>query len=248
MAGRAVKTRASKRRAKAVAVEGASERASGESAKGSELVDGFIESLHVERATSPHTERSYRTDLEAFLRWCERKGVDPVHATHRQLRAYLGELDAARYSRATINRHLSSLHGFYGWMSVQGIAEGDPSSVLSGPKLSRHLPHVLKQGEMERLLAVHGPVDETGKHREQTPSDMRDQAILELFYACGARISEVANLDVADVDFGSHLVRLFGKGSKERIVPLHELWATQGPCSSGASRHRACSSRHAGTP
>ena len=223
MAGRVVKTRASKRGTPAVS-QGAStaqERSTAE--RGSELIDGFIESLHVEKAVSPHTERSYRTDLEAFLRWCDRNGVDPLRATHRQLRAYLGELDAAQYARSTINRHLSALHGFYGWMSTQGIVESDPSSVLSGPKLSRHLPHVLKQGEMDRLLAVHGPVDVSGEPREQTPADVRDQAILELFYACGARISEVAGLNVTDIDFSSQLVRLFGKGSKERIVPLHDL-------------------------
>ena len=223
MAGRVVKTRASKRGAPAVSREAstAQERPTAES--GGELVDGFIESLKVSKAVSPHTEKSYRSDLEAFMRWCDRNDVDPMRANHRQLRAYLGELDAAQYARSTINRHLSALHGFYGWMSMQGIVENDPSSVLSGPKLSRHLPHVLKADEMDRLLAVHGPVDAAGEPREQTPADVRDQAILELFYACGARISEVAGLDVTDVDFSSQLVRLFGKGSKERIVPLHDL-------------------------
>ena len=85
-----------------------------------ELVDGFIESLEVEKGSSAHTIRSYRSDLESFLRWCERKNVDPLHATHRDIRAYLGELDVARYARTTINRHLSSLHGFYAWLNVVG--------------------------------------------------------------------------------------------------------------------------------
>ena len=222
MARRDVKTRASKRNRDEPRQEAAS-RASEDGLPGSELVDGYIESLHFERNASMHTERSYRTDLESFLRWCARHGVNPAKATHRQLRAYLGELDAAQYSRATINRHLSSLHGFYKWMCLNGYADSDPASVLSGPKASRHLPHVLKEDEMLRLLAVHGPVDELGNPREQTPSDKRNQAILELLYACGARISEAASLNVFDVDFQSRLVRLFGKGSKERIVPLHDL-------------------------
>jgi len=223
MAGRVVKTRASKRERKRHEPGGDARRDRAEGLAGSELIEGYLESLSVERAASPHTMRSYRCDLEAFLRWCMRHEVDPRTATHRQLRAYLGELDAARYSRATINRHLSSLHGFYQWMLLAGYTQSDPASILSGPKQSRHLPHVLKQGEMERLLAVHGPRDELGRVREQSPSDKRDQAILELFYACGARISEVAALRVGDVDFSSRLVRLFGKGSKERIVPLHEI-------------------------
>ena len=222
---RDVKTRASKLQKKEQESQADTATVGDEALPHADLVDGYIESLHVEKASSPHTERSYRTDLEAFLRWCARHRVDPAQATHRQLRAYLGELDAARYSRATINRHLSSLHGFYKWMCLQGIAQGDPASVLSGPKQSRHLPHVLKASEMERLLAVHGPVDELGNSREQSITDIRDQAILELFYACGARISEVATVNVGDVDFSSQLVRLFGKGSKERIVPLHDLCA-----------------------
>ena len=222
MAGRVVKTRASKRNAPAPAsAEPVEQQAIPDDAEG--LIDGYIESLQVEKAVSPHTARNYRSDLEAFMRWCGRKSVDPTKATHRQLRSYLGELDAARYSRATVNRHLSSLHGFYEWASTHGLVAVDPSNALSGPKLSRHLPHVLKPSEMDRLLAVHGPVDERGESRDQTPSDIRDQAILELFYACGARISEVAGLNVIDVDFNARLVRLFGKGRKERIVPLHDI-------------------------
>ena len=224
MASRTVLTRASKRN-KLPSRDNANREAAGigDSLRGAELVDGYLESLRVEKGAAKHTQRSYRADLEAFLRWCARHDVDPTQATHRQIRAYLGELDAARYSRATINRHLSSLHGFYKWMSLTGASETDPASVLSGPKQSRHLPHVLKGNEMDRLLAVHGPFDEWGNPREQTVSDKRDQAILELLYASGARISEVASLNVFDVDFPSHLVRLFGKGSKERIVPLHDI-------------------------
>ncbi len=188
-----------------------------------ELVDGYIESLEVEKGSSAHTVRSYRSDLESFLRWCERKSIDPLRATHRDIRAYLGELDAARYARTTINRHLSSLHGFYAWLNVVGECDLDPSSALSGPKQSKHLPHVLKPVEMARLLSIYGPRSLDGEARQQSALDLRNQAILEFLYACGARISEAANLKMNDIDFDSKLVRLFGKGSKERIVPLHEF-------------------------
>lgn len=189
----------------------------------SALVDGYVEHLRVERGFSEHTLRNYRVDLDAFLRWCERRDIDPLHATHRQLRSYLGEMDAARYARATVNRRLSSLKGLYRWMNLVGATDSDPAEALIGPKRSAHLPHVLKADEMHRLLCVHGPVGLDGQPREQTPEDMRDQALLEFLYACGARISEAAGLAVSDVDFESRLVKLFGKGSKERIVPLHDL-------------------------
>ena len=133
---RRVMTRASKREAPKADEQTATSELKGKTLSPSEheLIDGFIESLEVEKGSSVHTARSYRSDLESFLRWCERKNVDPLHATHRDIRAYLGELDAARYARTTINRHLSSLRGFYRWLAIQGLVEGDPASVLSGPK------------------------------------------------------------------------------------------------------------------
>ena len=217
---RQVKTRASKR--KPAAVQDARDDGLGES-RAASLLDSYLESLRVERGFSQHTLRNYRVDLDAFLRWCARHGVDPLHATHRQLRSYFGEMDAARYARSTMNRRLSSLKGFYRWMNLVGAVDADPAEALSGPKRGKHLPHVLKQGDMARLLAVHGPVGLDGQPRVQTPEDMRDQAILEFLYACGARISEASGLRVQDVDFDARLVKLLGKGNKERIVPLHNL-------------------------
>ena len=187
------------------------------------LLDAFAESLRVEQNASEHTVRAYMTDLDAYLRWCKRHDVDALTATHRDLRSYLGELDAARYARTTINRHLSSLRGFYRWLTITKQIENDPASVLSGPKQSRHLPHVLQPAEMVRLLRVHSRVDLAGNSREQTVQDMRDQALLEFLYACGARISEASGLKMADIDFASKQVKVFGKGRKERIIPLHDL-------------------------
>lgn len=222
MAARAVKTRASKRTAASAPHEKAVAQ-SLPSGRVEALLHGYIDSLSVEQAASEHTIRSYRTDLETFLRWCGRHDVDPLAATHRQLRSYLGEMDAARYSRTTINRHLSSLRGFYRWMNIVGAITADPASALSGPKQSRHLPHVLQQAEMLRLMSVYAPVDAQGEPRDQSASDMRNQALLEFLYACGARISEAAGLGLGDVDFGGRLVKVFGKGRKERIIPLHDL-------------------------
>ena len=187
------------------------------------LVDGYIDSLLIERGSSAHTARSYKSDLEAYLRWCSRNEVDALHATHRDVRAYLGEMDAARYARSTINRRLSSLHGFYAWLDVTGLSQNDPSGSLSGPKQSRHLPHVLKPAEMARLLSVYGPKDQDGNSRDRTAAEIRNQAILEFLYACGARISEASNLKLSDLDFESKLVSVVGKGNKQRLIPLHDF-------------------------
>lgn len=223
MAPRQVKTRASKRKGTPIHEEPLNPGDSSQELAGEDLLEGFLSYLSVERGASAHTVRSYKTDIEAFLRWCERKRLDPLTAAHRHLRSYLGELDAARYARSTMNRHLSSLHGFYGWMRIAGIMDVDPSSVLSGPKQGKHLPYVIQAPEMDRLLRVHGPIDFAGTPRAQTPADLRNQAILEFLYACGARISEVAGLRLGDVDFSTNLAKLLGKGNKERIVPLHGL-------------------------
>ena len=217
---REVKTRASRGRTPSDGGEGAPAFDSNEV---NALVDGYVESLRVERGYSVHTLRNYRADLDAFLRWCSRRDVDPLATTHRELRAYLAEMDAARYARSTMNRRLSSIRGFYRWLNLEGILDSDPAEALDGPKQRRHLPHVLKKGDMQRLLSVHSAVDLEGEPREQTPQDVRDQALLEFLYACGARISEASSLTVSDVDFQERLVKLFGKGGKERIVPLHGL-------------------------
>lgn len=186
------------------------------------LVEGFLRSLAVERNLSENTVRAYRVDLSDYLRWAARAGVDPVAATYRQLRLYLAELDQARYSRKTVNRRLSALRGFFSWLMLAGVVQENPARMLEGPKQPRTLPHAVRPAEMERILAVHGPRDAAGNPREQTPEDVRDQAILEFFYASGARVSEVARLGIAQVDLAGAQVRLCGKGRKERIVPLHE--------------------------
>lgn len=190
------------------------------------LAERYLETMRVERNVSSNTLRAYRIDIFDFLRWAQRNGFDALEATHRQLRLYLGELDRAQYSRTTVNRKLSSLRGFFGWLCVCGAIPEDPASVLQGPKQPKSLPHTIKPADMAKILTVHSGRDGAGRPREQTPSDMRDQALLEMLYACGARISEASELLLSGVDLENSQVKLFGKGSKERIVPIHELAAS----------------------
>lgn len=190
---------------------------------GYDEVDEFCEALVVERGASGHTVRSYRTDLMDYLRWASRSGLDPLAVTHKQLRGYLAELDQARYARSTVNRRLSALRGLFRWLSLTGRIDEDPASVLQGPTEAKALPKVIRAADMARLLAVHGPRDLEGNPREQSVEDLRDLAVLELLYACGARVSEVSGLRADDVDLDRCQVKVLGKGAKERIVPIHDL-------------------------
>lgn len=182
-------------------------------------VEAFCEALIVERGCSEHTVRNYRNDLLDYLRWAHRAQVEPLSVTHKQMRRYLAELDRARYARTTVNRRLSSLRTFFRWLGAIGRIDGDPAAAVSGPKLNRSLPKTIQAADMAKLLAVHGPTAE----RERTAEDLRDEAVLELLYACGARVSEASGLKLADVDLNQRQVKVFGKGSKERIIPIHDF-------------------------
>ncbi|MCL2883005.1 MAG: tyrosine recombinase XerC [Coriobacteriia bacterium] len=178
-----------------------------------ELINGFIEMLEKERRLSAHTLRAYRTDLEAFAAWCTRRGLGPDDIGQRNMRAFLKEMHAAAYSRRTINRRLSAVKGFFAWLAEHGQIAGNTLGTVSGPKQERRLPRLLNSQEIEHLLSFeHG----------SGPLAARDRAFLELLYASGARVSELAALKTADVDFDRHQVTLFGKGSKQRIVPLYD--------------------------
>ncbi len=189
----------------------------------SQLIDEFCQGYRAEHNASDNTMRAYRIDLSDYGRWAKRSKLDPVHPTHKQLRRYLAELSAAQYARTTINRRLSALRTFFQWLNVTGRSEDDPASALVGPKKSKKLPHVIRPKDMARLLTVHAPRDGRGRKLEQAPSQMRDQAILEFLYACGARISEASGLELSNVDLECAQVKVFGKGSKERIIPLHDM-------------------------
>lgn len=182
------------------------------------LLEGYCRALSVEDGDAALTVRSYRCDVAAFFRWCEREELDPLGISHQQIRRYLAYLDQARYARTTINRHLSALKGLYRWLVVTHRIESSPADILQGPKQPRSLPRVVRPGDMERLLAVSVEAKDPA---DVTPEDLRNQALLELLYACGLRVSEASGLLVARVDLREGTVRVRGKGSKERLVPLH---------------------------
>lgn len=174
-------------------------------------IDGFLAYLEGVRRYSPETLRAYRTDLSAYLSWCRLEGVCPHAVSHRELRRYLLFLTKAGYASRTISRHLSALRCLYRWLAAEGRIESDAADALASPKTERRLPRTLTDDEAERLI----------ESCPDTAVGLRDRAFLELLYATGARISEASALDVSDVDSRQMLVHLFGKGSKERIVPIY---------------------------
>lgn len=186
-----------------------------------ELAGRFCEALAVEQNASGHTIRNYSIDLQDYLRWCSRARVDAVHPGHSSLRRYLGDLTQAQYSRRTINRRLSAVRSFFQWLSINGIIDSNPADLISGLKEGRTLPHRIPAQDMARILSVWNNASIDGC--KQGPSDLRNQAILEFLYACGARITEASELRLDCVDFKQKQVRVFGKGGKERIIPIHDL-------------------------
>lgn len=177
-----------------------------------ELADTFLSYLARVRNYSPNTAAAYAQDLDCFLIWASNCGIDVLQATHRDFRRFLSSLSGAGYAKTTVNRRLSAVRSFYSWLVREGVIESNPAAVVSSPKLPKPLPHVLSQEDVEKLLVCADA---------STPTGALDAALVELLYASGARIGEVASLDVDRIDFSDKSVRLFGKGSKERIVPLY---------------------------
>ncbi len=176
------------------------------------LVDEFVTHLRVERNLSPNTVKAYATDLASLLAWAEREQTHVLDVDHRRLRRYLAELDQARYAKRTIARRLAAIRAFYRYLVLRGYTTGSPAAVLSTPRLQRTLPAVAPEALVADLLATPDTA---------TPFGVRDAAMLELLYATGVRVSELSGLDMGDVDLVGGTVRVMGKGSRERVVPMH---------------------------
>ena len=178
----------------------------------SDAVDRFIEHLRVERNVSPQTVRAYSSDLARYLEWAERAGADPLGSDPRTMRRYLTELDRAKYSRPTIARRLSAVRSLFAFLNREGVLSYNPAAVVATPKLEARLPRLVPADVLTALLDT-PPAD--------TPTGLRDRAILEMLYATGARVSELVGIDLADYDRAAGQVRVTGKGSKQRILQLH---------------------------
>ena len=177
-------------------------------------IDAFVAYLTGERDVSPGTAIAYRRDVSDLARWCADLGIDhPGEVELVVLRRYLAYLAGAGYARSTMARKASALRTCFAFLRRRGYVDRDPANLLITPKQGRALPRVLRPDQVVALLLAPDPTSPTG---------LRDRALLELLYSSGARVSEACALDLADLQLAEEQVRLFGKGRKERIVPLGE--------------------------
>jgi integrase/recombinase XerC len=183
-----------------------------------EQADAFLDHLRLNENASINTLRAYDSDLSQFLQFlAERTGrrrseVAPAEFDHQHIRAFLSELHRRGNSRSSAARKLAAIRAFGRYLRREGFVDGDPASLVGTPRREVRLPAHLGEAEMTRLLEMPDASQPLGR---------RDRAILELFYASGLRLSELVGLDVADVNLSSRVVRVMGKGRKERIVPFN---------------------------
>jgi integrase/recombinase XerD len=181
-----------------------------------ELTLDFIAYLELERGLSRNTLEAYRSDLQQYGQFLQRRGVDPLAVGPVDLAAFVSELAEGREGKsalapATLQRKIACLRSFYRHLRRDAILDHDPTTELRPPKSSARLPKVLSRDEVTRLLA---------QPQGAGVAALRDRALLETMYACGLRASEATQLKLANLDLDAGVLRTHGKGSKERIVPI----------------------------
>ena len=173
------------------------------------LISAFLDALWMERGISDNTLAAYRSDLEDFAAWLQKKNLMLRSARDADLRAYLGSFPKA--SARTLSRRLSSLRRFYSYQVREGYMDYDPSARIEAPRIGRPLPKSLTESEVEALLEAPDVTTDLG---------LRDRTMLEVLYATGLRVTELVSLTLAQINQRQGLVRVTGKGGKERLVPL----------------------------
>ena len=170
-----------------------------------QIIGEYLEYLELEKGLSQNTLEAYRRDLSEFS-----QGVEDIKKVDRMsINMFIRKLRENKLAPSSIIRKIASLRGFFKWASSAGIIDKNPASTLEQPKVPQHLPKVVSIKEIEEML-----------HNNLTPLE---HVIMELLYSCGLRVSELVNLKTSDIDLSSKYVRCFGKGSKERIIPIGEI-------------------------
>jgi tyrosine recombinase XerC len=181
-------------------------------------IGDFLNYLTYERNVSGNTVEAYRADLESFIHFlCNdylsmaRDQLDLRRVDHLTIRSYLAHLGRRKLRRSSMARHLSALRSFFKYLMREGVVEANPARTVATPKREKQLPSVMQTAEVALLIE---------QADASTTLGMRDRAFLELLYASGLRISELVGIDLDDFELRAKLVKVRGKGSKERIVPF----------------------------
>ena len=179
----------------------------------------FLDYLRLNRNASAHTVAAYESDVSQFLTFAaghlhvDHASLEPSHLQLATVRAFMADLYRQGQARASVARKISALRTFGRYLRREGWIEGDPAGLAATPKREQRVPAHLSMDEMAKLLEVPDTSEPLGR---------RDRAILELFYASGLRLSELVGLDLEDVNLSARMVRVMGKGAKERLVPFNE--------------------------
>jgi integrase/recombinase XerD len=176
-----------------------------------DLLDRFLDTIWAERGLSANSLEAYRRDLKKLFAWLALKNSSAVSASREELLKLLAQEVAAGRSPRTLARYLSAYRQFYQWLVRERITQEDPTALIESPKLGRGLPKALSEAQVEALLKV---------PNIEKPLGLRDRAMLETMYATGLRVSELCQLQVAGLNLNQGLIRIIGKGGKERLVPL----------------------------
>ncbi len=164
---------------------------------------------------SAQTQRAYVGDVDAFRRWCETHQLrTPKQVSRTDVREYLAHLMASGDERSSNVRRLASLHTFFAWLVQENLLPSDPTASVSAPRATHQLPALVVRDQLAQLLDADWGDD---------PWALRDRAVCEVLYGAGLRVSELCGLDLDDVHWSANVLSVFGKGRKQRLVPLHEV-------------------------
>lgn len=185
------------------------------------LLEQFLTHIGVERGLAQSTVDAYASDLRRYLDWLETRGVHgPAAVTRQDVEDYVADLDGAGESGRSKARRLASIHAFHRFALAQQAVASDVTATVKAPKGAGTLPDVLTVDEVARLLEAVPQPGGAGVAGVEDAVLVRDRALLELMYATGARVSEIVGADIDDMDFDEHVIRVTGKGSKQRLVPV----------------------------
>jgi integrase/recombinase XerC/integrase/recombinase XerD len=177
-----------------------------------EALTGYDRDLRA-RAAAERTRRAYGVDLGQFVDWARGRGLEPGEVRHRDVRRYGAALSAEGAAPATVARKLASIRGLFDFLVRSERLAHNPADLVSSPKREEKLPRTLSEEQVRALLE---------RIPAGTPLELRDRAMLELAYSCGLRCEEIVNLDLGALDFETEQLRVLGKGSKERLLPVGE--------------------------
>src|SRR4051812_40748484 len=180
---------------------------------GHPMIDRFLDALWLEKGLSDNTRDAYRSDLALFNGWLQEKGVDLLGVSREAILDHLGWRVDNGYKPRSTARLLSGVRGFYRYLLREKLIAVDPTLQVDMPQLGKPLPKSLSEADVEALLAAPDLSDAIGQ---------RDRAMLEVLYACGLRVTELISLTLEQVNLRQGVLRIMGKGSKERLVPMGE--------------------------